>query len=152
MKLYIEGYRSQNRYIVETLTDAAYFYVYKLLGGHMFPNIILDIKLTKGLYEKEKAYGYCQISGDAKKPREFEIELDSSKENTITNLLIWLAHECVHLKQFVRDELSDFEDGSVKWKSKVIKRSLNSTKSPWEKEAYRLEVKLYKQFAECYNE
>ena len=35
MQLYIEGYRTQNKKLVETLTDAAYWYCAKLLGTRM---------------------------------------------------------------------------------------------------------------------
>ena len=35
MNLYIEGYRSHNKTLTTLLTDAAYYYVYTLLGGRM---------------------------------------------------------------------------------------------------------------------
>ena len=49
MILYIEGYRTQNKKLVETLTDAAYWYCAKLLGPRMVKsqNLELDIKLTR---------------------------------------------------------------------------------------------------------
>jgi len=153
MQLYIDGYRTQNDYLVKTLAEAAYYYGYKLLGGRMFNRIIVDVKLRKDMYKKEKAYGYCSISGDVHKPREFEIEIDSSKDHLIQDMLIWLAHEFVHLKQFVKGELYDYEDGSVKWKSKVYRDGKVSYEdAPWEKEAYRLEYKLYEEFWDRYVE
>ena len=66
-------------------------------------------------------------------------------------LLTWLAHEFVHLKQFFRIELYDLTDGSTQWKTKRYK--LNNTtymSSPWEREAYRLENKLADEFLESY--
>ena len=151
MILYIDGYRTQNKALVESLTNAAYFYVYKLLGGRLARHISLDIKLTKDLKEKEDAFGFCHIVGELNKPREFCIELDASTKHSFSQILIWLAHECVHLKQFARGELFDYFTGGVQWKTKRFKERMNYNDQPWEKEAYRLESKLYKEFEEVYN-
>ena len=120
----------------------------------MAKHIILDIKLTRHLKKKEDAYGYCGITGDSlSKPREFCIELDASMNHPIDQLLIWLGHEFVHLKQFVRGELFDYEFGKTQWKSRVYDMAnIVHDDQPWEKEAYRLESKLYEEFAEWYYE
>ena len=153
MQLYIEGYRSHNKELYRALSSAALWYGAVLLGTRMVKNIYLDIKLTKGLKQKEKAYGYCHIVDyNLNKPREFMIELDASMKHSTGQILTWLAHEMVHLKQFVRGELFDYAIGQrVQWKSKTYKTSLAYNKQPWEREAYRLEDKLYKEFAESYN-
>ena len=152
MKLYIEGYRTQNKILSESVFDAAHFYANKLLGGRMLRHIEVDIKLTKDLKIKDNSYGYCHIVGDIEKPREFFIELDASMKHSIGQILTWLAHEMVHMKQFVRGELFDYEIGQrVQWKSKTYKTSMSYNKQPWEREAYRLEGKLYKEFEEYYN-
>ena len=153
MNLYIEGYRSHNRSLRDELCSAAWYYNRYLLGGRMSRHIELDLKLTKGLYEKEKAYGYCHIiDDDLDKPRQFMIELDTSMKWSFDQILTWLAHEMVHLKQFVRNELCDYETGSVQWKSKRYVRSPMYDDQPWEREAYRLEGVLYEEFAEWYYE
>ena len=152
MMLSIEGYRKQNKALYQSLGSAAIFYGEELLGKRMLKNIYLDIKLTKDLKKKEGAYGYCHIVDDSlAKPREFMIELDASMRHSFENILIWLAHEMVHLKQFVRKELWDYESGRVQWKSRTYGR-LNHDDQPWEKEAYRLEGILYDEFAEWYYE
>jgi len=151
MNLYIEGYRRHNRTLDRSLSAAGWYYSRRLLGSRMARNINLDLKLTKGLYEKEKAYGYCHILDDnLNKPREFHIELDTSMKHSFDQILIWFAHEMVHLKQFVRGELYDYETGSVQWKSKRYSRDVIYNHQPWEREAYRLESKLYNEFAEWY--
>ena len=61
MQLYIEGYRSHNRSLSDSLASAAWYYSRRLLGGRMARHIELDIKLTRDLETKEKAYGYCHI-------------------------------------------------------------------------------------------
>ena len=153
MQLYIEGYRSHNKELYRALGSAALWYGAVLLGTRMVKNISLDIKLTKGLKQKEKAYGYCHIKDhNLSRPREFCIELDASMKYGFDEILTWLAHEMVHLKQFVRKELWDYESGSVQWKSKRYVRSPDYDDMPWEKEAYRLEEKLYNEFTEWYYE
>ena len=152
MQLYIEGYRSHNKELYQAVGSAALYYGALLLGTRMLNNIHLDIKLTKNLKKKEQAYGYCHITDDnLNKPREFMIELDTSMIHSFDQILIWLAHEMVHLKQFVRKELYDYETGKVQWKKRMY-GNVNYEDQPWEKEAYRLEEKLYEEFAEWYYE
>ena len=153
MLLCIEGYRSNNQELKDLVKQGAEFYGEVLLGKRMAKNIYLDIKLTNDLKKKEKAYGYCHIIDDSlSRPREFMIEIDASMKHSFEQILTWLAHEMVHLKQFVRKELCDYENLRVQWKSKTYANELTYDDQPWEKEAYRLEDKLYEEFAEWYYE
>ena len=148
----ITGYRKHNKELFRALENAAFDYAEILLGKRMAKYINLEIKLTKDLKKKEKAYGYCHIIDDnISKPREFMVELDASMKYSFDQLLTWLAHEMVHLKQFVRKELCDYVTGRVQWKSRSYGK-IHYNDMPWEKEAYRLEDKLYKEFAEWYYE
>ena len=152
MQLYIEGYRSNNKELHRAIGSAALDYGEILLGTRMTKNIYLDIKLTNNLKKKEKAYGYCHIVDDnLSRPREFMIELDASMKYTFEQILTWLAHEMVHLKQFVRKELCDYESGRVQWKTRSFGR-VHYDDQPWEKEVYRLEGELYEMFEEWYYE
>lgn len=148
MQLYIEGYRTQNKKLVEDITSATYYYVYKLLGGRSSRHVTVDIKLTKDLKKKTGAYGFCQIMDDVEKPREFELEIDAATKHPKFQILTWIAHECIHLKQFVLGELYDYEDDTVQWKTKRYKLNMDYDDMPWEKEAYRLETKLYEEWEE----
>ena len=152
MILSIEGYRKHNKALYLEVGNAALFYGEVLLGKRMAKNIYLDIKLTKDLKKKEGAYGYCHIVDDSlSRPREFMIELDASMKYSFNQILTWLAHEMVHLKQFVRKELWDYESGRVQWKTRSYGR-VHYDDQPWEKEAYRLEGELYEMFEEEYYE
>jgi len=152
MIVYINGYRSHNKALFNALSEAAWFYGRRLLGGRMAKHITVEIKLTKDLKKKENAYGYCHITGDdVIKPREFCIELDASTKFDFAQILTWLGHEFVHLKQFVRGELFDYEYGKTQWKSRKYDTfAMKHDNQPWEKEAYRLEGVLYDEFAEWY--
>jgi len=154
MIVYINGYRSHNKTLFDALNSASWFYGSRLLGGRMAKHITVEIKLIKDLKKKENAYGYCHIIGDdLSKPREFCIELDASTKFDFAQILTWLSHEFVHLKQFVRSELLDYEFDRTQWKSRMYNVEKTSYENqPWEKEAYRLESKLYEEFAEWYYE
>ena len=154
MRVYINGYRSHNKALFDAINNAAWYYGLVLLGGRMARHVEVEIKLTKDLKKKEDAYGYCHITDDnLNKPREFMIELDASAKFDVGQILTWLGHEFVHLKQFVRGELFDYETGKTQWKSRVYNMAnIIHDDQPWEKEAYRLEGVLYEEFAEWYYE
>ena len=154
MRVYINGYRSHNKALFDAINNAAWYYGLVLLGGRMARHVEVEIKLTKDLKKKEEAYGYCHITDDSlSKPREFMIELDASTKFDFGQILTWLGHEFVHLKQFVRGELFDYETGKTQWKSRVYNMAnIIHDDQPWEKEAYRLEGVLYEEFAEWYYE
>ena len=153
MIIEVKGYRSHNKGLYQALGNAAIYYGEILLGKRMVNNIYLDIKLTKDLKKKEQAYGFCHIIDDSlSRPREFNIELDASMRHPFSQILTWLAHEMVHLKQFVRGELFDYESGRVQWKSRAYSEKIHYDDHPWEKEAYRLESELYEMFEDKYYE
>ena len=154
MRVSIDGYRTHNKALFNAINEAAWYYGLVLLGGRMVRHVEVEIKLTKDLKKKEDAYGYCHITDDnLNKPREFMIELDASTKFDFAQILTWLGHEFVHLKQFVRGELFDYEYGKTQWKSRKYDTfAMKHDNQPWEKEAYRLEGVLYDEFAEWYYE
>ena len=148
----VEGYRSHNINLYQAVGEAVTFYGEVLLGKRMANNVEVFVKLSKDLKKKEQAYGFCHITDDSlSRPREFMIELDASMRHPFSQILTWLAHEMVHLKQFVRKELWDYESGRVQWKSRAYSKKVHYDDQPWEKEAYRLEGELYEMFKEWYN-
>ena len=149
----VEGYRSHNINLYQAVGEAVTFYGEVLLGKRMANNVEVFVKLSKDLKKKEQAYGFCHITDDSlSRPREFMIELDASMRHPFSQILTWLAHEMVHLKQFVRKELWDYESGRVRWKSRAYSKKVHYEDQPWEKEAYRLEGELYEMFEEWYYE
>ena len=152
MLITVEGYRSHNKKLYQAIGEAAQFYGDRLLGKRMAKNILLEIKLTNDLKKKEQAYGYCHVIDDnLNRPREFHIELDTSMRYKLEQILTWLAHEMVHLKQFVRGELFDYETGRVQWKTRSFGR-VQYNDQPWEIQAYKMENELYEMFEEEYYE
>jgi len=79
----------------------------------------------------DNAWGYC--IGDL-----YDIEIQINRTIAFEDQMQTLAHEMVHAKQFLRGELN----GNL-WK----KRNYDHIKyedQPWEKEANKMEKKLYK--------
>ena len=61
--------------------------------------------------------------------------------------LIVLAHEMIHVKQYVKKELT-VDERSVIWKGREFNRSEYNSKTPWEIEAYGLDQTLAKVVAD----
>ena len=121
---------------------AVYSYTKQLGINRLRSNI--EVRFHKKTFIDGSVEGYCEAVDN----RNFIIDVC-----LYGNWLATLAHEFVHLKQFVKGELYDYEDGSVKWKSKVYRDGKVSYEdAPWEKEAYRLEYKLYEEFWDRYVE
>ena len=151
MLISIGGYRSQNKKLKMLLEKAASFYGTKLMSRRLYNNIELSIVLTRKMKKKEGCYGTCHFEDNEWRPREFMIELDGGPRRSLEMLLMTLAHEMIHLKQWARGEMQDYarKPAMRRWKSKTYDvRKIDYADEPWEKEAYRLEEKLYKEFAE----
>lgn len=108
--------------------------------------IQIDIRLSKNLEEELGVYGFCSLE-KTYRPREFEIELE--KNMTHEDLIKTLFHELVHVKQYATGELVEsglgFACRSTKWKDKDHSKTPYS-KQPWERQAFRLQEKLYTEF------
>ena len=102
----------------------------------------LDITISfKKLQENYGAYGFCNSADYYSKNREFILEID--KDIRLYDLVSTICHEMVHVKQYVKGELSDlFSESGTKWKKKKFALDYDYDDSPWEKEAFRLEEKL----------
>jgi hypothetical protein len=78
--------------------DVTFWFLNKFLPRHK-----IDVEILHRGLKREGAYGYCDVSGETQRPREFLIELDTHmpKELYIQTLL----HELTHLRQWVAGSL-----------------------------------------------
>ena len=150
MLVTVSGYRSHSKRLVKLMEDASEFFASKMMRKDLVENIDLEIIIAKDLAKKEgvqgSLFGYCTILDDRlSRPREFQIEICAGKR--ITKMLLTLAHEMTHLKQFARKELRNYQNGSTTWcgKSWSSKREkkIGHWKLPWEDEAYEKELELF---------
>src|SRR5688572_27218497 len=92
----------------EELKFAAKFMLSLMISKRMHNAITLRIENKEIAHEEQTPAGYVWVVGNSpiKNPREFFIRLDSSMSKRA--LLLALAHELVHVKQFARNQLGDF--------------------------------------------
>jgi hypothetical protein len=110
---------------------------------HLMPRkrkglIVIDI-LKKVKYEDSIFCGLCY--GD-RHTAEIELAKNTTEKLTLEEMMVNLAHELVHAKQFFRGEL---HPNLNRWKS-LDYHNVAYSRQPWEKEAYKLEDQLFQQF------
>ena len=127
------------------LFEAAHYYLERLLPDN-YQEITLLIRLKKNHGEHKGVKGSCVWEDDRDDPSEFEIILDSSM--CTKALLRYLAHECVHCKQYFTQEMCDTKHVEiVRWKGvKIDMRKVDYYDHPWEIDAYGREEGLYQHF------
>jgi hypothetical protein len=135
MKVIVTNCR--NPILEQELVSAAKFYTKQLLSKQLYKHIFLEIIVKNNMED----LGNCCITfyNDWYKPREFEVELKTTK--SLKKTLLTLAHEIVHLKQFAKGELNNATD---KWYGERIRvDTIAYYDLPWEVEATSLEYILY---------
>lgn len=119
--------------------EAAQFYAEKL---QIPEGTLIGIKLYDGM----DVAGYCERHDDEAIPY-FVIGLDASEVEGEDDPLSVLAHEMVHVRQYVTNELVDHGKYCT-WKGKKFEEYDASTDeyyfSPWEVEAFGMQVGLYR--------
>lgn len=122
----VTGGKQAERDIVEY---AVHWYVKKIMPR--FRTLDIEISIKK----LNDAYGYCFCNST----RSFEIDL--KKGLTLYELIATTCHEMTHLKQYATGELKEVNYGA-KWKGRLFKDSIQYSKQPWEKEAFKTEKEL----------
>ena len=120
---------------------AALFYASELMSEKMLDNIFVRIRFNKDI----DAYGYASVEdyNDSGKPREFEIELHPGIG--AYDILKTLAHEMVHVKQYVYNETNET---LTRWRGqRVDSDDVEYWDQPWEIEAHGYESGLFTKFA-----
>ena len=129
------------------LIEAAEFFAAKLMDPRMVRNLVIDLEVRKNL----DVMGECVDEDGCRNPRFFTIAL---KRQEIDEMIKTLAHEMVHVKQHAKNELQSgimvAARGGLKmhskWKGEIWKPKARQDAyydSPWEIEAYGMEVGLF---------
>jgi len=146
MILHIKGSNKAVRRLIET---AAWFYAEKLMGKRLMESLEITINLKKNLLSKEGFEGTAMWEDDSYRPKEFTIEIDTTAK--IRNILITLAHEMVHVKQWAKNEMYEYMNvaGMVRFKGEKIHMEITDYWDyPWEIEAYGKQLGLFVRFCE----
>lgn len=107
-----------------------------LLSSKMLNNVNINVKVVTG----DAPSGLCIIDeyNNQNKPRSFTIEIN--KNQSKMEILNAVAHEMVHVKQYVYGELN--EQMSSWLGQKIDCDKVDYFEQPWEVEAYNLEAFL----------
>lgn len=124
----------------EFISDAFYFFATTLLHHRTFDVLELSV-VVKNLGHAD---GFCSWEDNNINPREFTIELN--KDLCGIELVKTIAHEMVHLKQYVKGELKERFKPSHRhiWHDNVIDvGNDNFYDVPWEVQARDMEQELF---------
>jgi len=117
------------------------FYAKKLLPSKILrENVDLEVHFKREL----EAFAYSSVEGynSSSRPREFLIEIHSGIG--AKNIFKSLAHEMVHIKQYIRGETNA---SLSKWHGvEVDQEKIDYYEQPWEVEAYGWEEGLFNGF------
>ncbi|NBP01734.1 MAG: hypothetical protein EBU90_16680 [Proteobacteria bacterium] len=122
--------------------EAAQFFAKELIPDS---NVLKYCKTTIVFTDKITEYGYASIKkhNRKKQAREFKIEIHPGIGARL--ILETLAHEMVHVKQYIMNET---DDGLTRWKNKKIdSNKVDYWNHPWEIDAYGREPGLIYKFA-----
>ena len=131
----ITGYGARKKRV----EDAVEWFIAKNLPRH---HIYIEI-LHRGL-RREQSYGYCSVSGDIYRPREFLIEIDPKLDLELYTKTLF--HELVHLRQWVKGLLKE-RRGKMYYRD-IKCEDLDYWEQPHEIEAHSLEEYYYLKFLE----
>ncbi len=125
--------------------EVAYWALDQLVSRRMQNSLDIRIEIKPFVNEGNNV-GYTTWEYDNIRPREFLIEIDKSiDDEEFTETII---HEMVHVKQFAKEELKErFKPYHRElWFGKEIDTKNKYSSLPWEKDAYKLQVKLYNEY------
>ena len=146
MLLHIKGSTKRIRKDIEL---AAWYYAEKLMGKRLMSGLEITIDLNKDLLNEEGHDVTAILDDDGYRPKEFTISLDTTVN--ARNLLINLAHEMVHVKQWAKDEMYEYMNiaGMVRFKGEKVHMEITDYWDyPWEIEAYGRQLGLFIRFCE----
>ena len=131
-----------NADLKKLIKSAALSYLKALLPRKRKVNI--KIEVVNGLERREGVFGEC-YEYDSDEHYKYVIRLDNNKSTE--TLLVTLAHEFVHLKQYDKKELRFYtkDHDSARWKGQLYE-SYDYDTAPWEIEASSKELSLYTDF------
>lgn len=120
---------------------AVKFYGKQLLSTRLYESLQIHLEFIE---MEDNEYGFCNAEDETNKSFLISINKNLTPEQT----LMVLAHEMGHVKQYAKHELKDYVYGErIKFQDRIFeKASVSYWQSPWEKDARKIERKLYRAF------
>jgi hypothetical protein len=124
------------------IRQAAVWYAHRLMGPRLAKNIQLKLVFKQDLRYNRNIWAECGCKDPGPRPRKFVITMDAHAARK--TMLLTLAHEMTHVKQFARRELIEIKaDVLFKWYGEVFGDEVHYYETPWEIEAHGREIGLY---------
>jgi len=125
----VEGGKKKQRQIVEDVVSY-------MIQRQMPRMRTLDIHVT--IKKIDDAHGYCHSESN----REFEIEVDKRLQKN--QFISTVIHEMVHVWQYATKQLTQ-KGCNEFWRGKDY-TDISYSKQPWERQAYRMEESILKEY------
>lgn len=139
-----------NKQLRQLAQSIAEFCADALFSSKLSNSINLDIEFSRTLYKEDGILGEIDYDDSNYRPREFTITVDCTVSKR--RIMETIAHEMVHLKQYVKGELLELAKcGSVRWQNQLVDSKINYWDLPWEVEAHGKELGLFIRWAEHNN-
>ncbi|NDA95740.1 MAG: hypothetical protein EBY03_06370 [Actinobacteria bacterium] len=149
MRLQIEGGTEVHR---RHCRQFARFFSNRFFSKDLNKQILVKLKLTKKDIGYDDDCAYVEWMDNNRQPRKFVINIYTTSNPSLRYIISTLAHEMVHVKQFVKNELIDLP--STNYNVSVFKNkkyNLNRVAyydQPWEIEAFGRERGLTREYFE----
>lgn len=126
---------------------AVKFFAMMLMTKRMAESLSIEVTFVNDKHDKAHA-SMTWIDRNVR-PKVYDVELNAKMGKR--RLLIALAHEMVHIKQFAKGEMKDYVSEKkyrqfVKWRNEDFSSDMMYWERPWEIEAYGRELGLYEMY------
>lgn len=144
MEINFEG--KVNKRLEKYMRDMIVFSMTRMIPKNILRNIIINVEVRQKVDNDND--GYCEVEdcNTSNKPREFNVVI--RRDPSTRYMLMTLAHECVHIKQYALGELNE---NHTQWRgTRVNDEKINYWEHPWEIEAHGRERGLFVMYCEKY--
>jgi hypothetical protein len=142
MRIYTTGLKDR----LSITRRALHFFAGELLSPKVLPHITINVFGLDGPVDKTN-FGLVIWADDNLRPRMFDLEINTKISER--NYILTLAHEMVHVRQYVRKDVVELfrPKYGKKWKGELIDiDKIRYWDQPWEIEAHALERPLANSF------
>jgi hypothetical protein len=145
--MYLKTVGKPSKVSTKLCKEAVKYYGRHLLGNNLYHKLSIEILFDKALIDTNE-YAYCDWQDDSYRAKEFVIGIDPNLGKR--NMLLALAHEMVHVKQYAKGEMKDYARvNKIKFRGQIIEdNTMDYWDLPWEIEAHGRERGLYYRFIE----
>lgn len=142
----IVRYGSPTRVTPQLAVGALGYFAECLMSKQLCRNIHVRLVFKSGLLKNDLLEAQCMWEDDNLRPREFTVVVD--RDLSKRKLLMSLAHEVVHIKQYATGQLKHLSrEKYCRWLNKLVNDDrIPYSKLPWEKEAWGMEHALYRAY------